>query len=81
MSALTAPARRLQLGDRVRVTNSLLFDGRVGEIIPTSGHPDEIWDHYVTLEPEGLYGSQRIGVSIDQVELIEDGAEEPVALT
>lgn len=77
MSTLTAPSRRFQLGDRVRVKDSLLFDGRVGEIIPTSGHPDDPWDHYVTLEAEELYGPQRIGVTIDQIEPLEDEATEP----
>lgn len=61
----------IQLGDRVRVKNSMLFDGRVGEIIPTSGHPDDPWDWYVSLEPSGLYGRQRIGVMLDQIELLE----------
>lgn len=79
MSVLTATRPRLALGDRVRVKDSMLFEGRVGEIIPTSGHPDDPWDHYVTLEPQGLYGSQRIGVMSNEVDLIDDETEVPVA--
>lgn len=67
---MATKTRTIKLGDRVRVKNTMLFDDRVGEIIPTSGHPEDIWDWYVTLEPRGLDGSQRIGVMLNQIELI-----------
>lgn len=60
----------LRYGDKVRVKNTSLFDGRVGIVRPTSGHPEDIWDRYVMLEPKGLDGSRSIGVMLDQIELI-----------
>lgn len=43
----------LEYGDIVRVRNTMLYNGRVGMLGPISSDPEDPWDYYVTLEPDG----------------------------
>lgn len=74
-------AKKLTVGTRVRVKDSLLYTGRVGVLTENSGHDDDPWDFNCVLEPtevpEGtskimakIYDERIIGVHDSQVEAI-----------
>jgi len=54
----------LPYGTKVRVTNSMLYTGRVGTLKPNSGHPEDFWDYNVELS------DRTIGATRDQVEAV-----------
>lgn len=74
-------AKKLTVGTRVRVKDTLLYNGRVGVLTENSGHDDDLWDFNCVLEPtevpEGtskimakIYDERIIGVHDFQVEAV-----------
>jgi len=75
----------LRSGLRVRIKETMLYNGRVGVLHSNSGDPEDFWDFTVKLDaqpvpegethsfPEALHGARTIGVNSSQVELISEG--------
>jgi len=60
----------VRVGDRVRVTKSLLYTGREGVVQPNSGDPEDFWDFNVILDATADEESRRIGLDAYAVERI-----------
>jgi hypothetical protein len=68
---------KFNVGDRVVVKDTLLFNDRVGTLVPTSGEPDDPWDWCVELDALGnshvsIFSARKIGVSEYQIDLEKD---------
>lgn len=66
----------VKIGDRVRVRNTLNFNGYTGVLTANSGHPEDFWDYNVELDAfldgEYPYYGKVIGVHEYQVDTISD---------
>ena len=70
------PDKKFNIGDRVRINGTLLYDGRIGVLTPTSDDPEDFWDFNVDLDalsnPKSLIEQARtIGVHDIDLEKIE----------
>lgn len=59
-----------KVGDRVRVTKSMLYTGRVGVVQENSGLPDDPWDFNVLLDADDIQNlpSRTIGIDSWNIE-------------
>lgn len=60
-----------EVGDRVEIVNSMLYTGRTGTLRRTSNDPEDFWDWYVVLEGDKNTPVRTIGVTVDQIKLVD----------